>query len=223
MKAQGTNLWTIQCSQKVMGVDLGTRMTLVRNDKNESLLAHSPIPLESQQIEKIAKLGEVKWIVAPNKFHHLYVTDFQNYFKNSQLYLAPGLKEKREDLKEGIDILIDKTYPWSTFLDFQIVEGAPLMNEVVFYHKASRSLIVTDLGLNIGSNSPLKTRIFAKIFLTYNQFGWSKLEEKLLIKDKRLFRESVEKIASWDFEQIILPHGNLVTKKAHEKFVQAFL
>ncbi len=198
-------------------------MTLVRDDNDESLLAHSPIPLEPEQIEKIANLGEVKWIVAPNKFHHLYIKEFQNYFKNSQLYLAPGLKEKREDLKEGIDILVDKTYPWSTFLDFHIVEGAPLMNEVVFYHKTSRSLIVTDLGLNIGPNSPLKTKIFAKIFLTYNQFGWSKLEKKLLIKDNKLFKESMEKITSWDFEQIILPHGNVVNHKAHEKFVQAFL
>ena len=222
MKSAGKNVWIAEQDQIAFGVNLGTRMTLIKSETNNDLLAHSPIKPSKKLINEISKQGDLKWIVGPNKFHHLYIDSFRDAFPEAKVFLAPGLKEKRNDIADAKEILSKHKYPWSDLLDFHVVHGAPLLNEVVFFHKTSKSLIVTDLGLNFGSHSPLKTRIFAKIFLTYNKFGWSKLEKMLFIKDRSLFKESLEKILLWDFEQILLPHGEIVTSNAKEQFQKAF-
>ena len=51
---------------KFFGMQLGTRMTIIRLKKNK-LFLHSPTKLNPKLIEQINNLGKVAFIVAPNK------------------------------------------------------------------------------------------------------------------------------------------------------------
>ena len=59
------NIWIANASQKVMGFEFGTRMTVIRLGSGE-LFLHSPIPINERLKAEIDALGGVKYIVAPN-------------------------------------------------------------------------------------------------------------------------------------------------------------
>ena len=78
------------------GIEMGTRMAVLRT--GAGLLVHSPIAPGGGLAEAVAALGPVRWIVAPNRFHHLWAGEFAAAFPEAELFLAPGLAAKRPDL-----------------------------------------------------------------------------------------------------------------------------
>ena len=68
--------------QKFFGMQLGTRMTVIRFS-NKKLFLHSPTKLNSSLIDQLKKLGEVSFIVAPNKLHHLYLDSYVKQYPNA--------------------------------------------------------------------------------------------------------------------------------------------
>ena len=67
------NLWVAEQPLKFMGLPVGTRMTVIRLADN-SLLLISPIEITPKIKQQLISLGTVKYLIAPNLFHHLYFT-----------------------------------------------------------------------------------------------------------------------------------------------------
>jgi hypothetical protein len=44
----------------------------------------------------------------------------------------------------------------------------------------------------------------------------------MMIRDRKAARESVAKILGWDFDRVIVTHGNVVESGGHEKVARAF-
>ncbi len=64
------NIWVKEQPLKYWGIEVGTRMTVIRLSGNRILLI-SPIKLEPQTQQAIKDLGTVAYIIAPNLFHYL--------------------------------------------------------------------------------------------------------------------------------------------------------
>ena len=128
--------------------------------------------------------------------------------------------KKNFKFDEAIDN--QKEYPWSQSIDHCFIEGATIVNEVVFLHKESKTLIVTDLCLHICKNSPFLTRVVFKAMGMFNRFGWSNLEKKIFISDKEKFYRSIDKILQWDFERVVLAHGVPIEANGKSLFSSAF-
>ena len=97
MEALGANSWAFTQNLLVLGVPMGTRMTICR-DKNERLFVHSPNALTGAIQEQVAALGQVAVLFSPNIYHHMYVADWQRAWPNA-LHVAPTqLVQKRPDL-----------------------------------------------------------------------------------------------------------------------------
>ena len=56
-----------------------TRMVVIRL-ADGSLWLHSPIQFTSDLAKQIDALGEVRYLVAPNKLHHLFLIFYLNYY-----------------------------------------------------------------------------------------------------------------------------------------------
>ncbi|MGL5076154.1 MAG: DUF4336 domain-containing protein, partial [Waterburya sp.] len=67
-----TNLWVAEQPLKFMGLSVGTRMTVLRLADN-SLLLISPIQITAQIKQQLDNLGIVRYLIAPNLFHYLYL------------------------------------------------------------------------------------------------------------------------------------------------------
>ncbi len=202
------DIWVIDHDLSMLGLKVGTRTTLVRLSSGD-LFMHSPGPLTVSLAQQIDALGAVRCIVAPNRFHHLYVAENAKAYQAASVHLAPGLEKKRKDLSYN-EVLGDTPSPiWAQDIDQIHFEGAPTFDEVVFLHRASRTLITADLAFNFGHAPSFVTRLFLKMNGALGSFGPSRML-KLMVRDKEKARASLERILEWNFDRIIVSHGDVL-------------
>jgi hypothetical protein len=208
MRQLAEDLWVVERPLRFLGLEVGTRMTVVRL-RDGSLFLHSPVALDDILQAEILRLGPPRHAVAPNRFHHLFIGDYRRAFPEVRLYAAPGLPHKRTDLAFDA-VLSDEPEPqWADQLDQEHFKGFPVMSEVAFCHRASRTLITSDLAFNLGPEAPFVTRVAFRMVGGYGRLGPSAVE-KILIRDRLQARASLERMLGWDFERIVVAHGTVL-------------
>jgi hypothetical protein len=149
-------------------------MTVIRL-ADARLLLHSPVALDPQLRTQLDSIGRVCFAVAPNRLHHLYVGDVARAYPGVRLWVAPGLERKRPDLV--FEAVLDDEAPeeWRGVIDQTFFRGRPYENEVTFFHRPSRTLILCDLAFNFGPRAAAPTRLLMKLLRSYGHLGPSKL------------------------------------------------
>jgi hypothetical protein len=200
-------LWVAEQPLRFLGTALGARMTVVRLARG-SLLLHSPIAATGELCAAVDALGSVSCVVAPNRFHHLYAGEWCGRHPAARLFVAPGLEARRPDLP--VHGILGDASPeeWSGALEQVAVSGMPILNEIVFFHRATRTLIASDLAFNIRASSPLSARIASRLWGSYGRLAPT-LIERLTVRDRPAFRASLERILTWPFERVIVAHGEI--------------
>jgi hypothetical protein len=205
--AQGIHL--AESTVRFYGVRIQTRMTVVRLSGSR-LFVHSPVPLDTSLRRDLDRLGEVAFVVSPNKIHHLSIGDYIDAYPRAKVFASPGLPERRPDLAFA-GVLGDQPEPgWTAELDQAAIRGNVFFTEIVFFHRASRTLIVTDLVENLDSEtaSPFG-RALARLFGVGSEPVASP-EHRLYTNDAPSAARSFERLRSWEFERIVLSHGALI-------------
>ncbi|RLB42086.1 MAG: hypothetical protein DRH30_05485 [Deltaproteobacteria bacterium] len=198
-------VWLASAPNKYLGWQLGTRMTVLRLGDG-SLLIHSPIALDDSLKREIDTLGPVGHIVAPNLFHHLHAGDAARAFPEAKLHGAAGLRKKRPDLR--LDALLgEQNEPaWRDDLDTLTIEGT-LLNETIFWHKPSGTLVTADLIENFESADDWWTRLYLKAGGIHGKIGLSRML-RLAFRDRKKARRDIDQVLGWGFDRIVLAHGN---------------
>jgi hypothetical protein len=199
-------IWTETREIRFFGVETGSRMTVVRLGSG-ALFIHSPVALDPATRQAVDALGPVAAVVAPSVFHHLHVQAWMDAYPTAVFMGCPGLDWKRPDLA-FTGIVADLPHPvWAADLD-QVYFSARRENEVVFFHRATRTLICCDALLNLSGHPSAGTRRIARLMgNTAPGKGWM---ERVMIRDRRLARRQVDRILAWDIEGIVLSHGPTV-------------
>lgn len=204
-------------SQLPSGPKLPLRSTLVTLNSGHKVMI-SPIKFSDAQLE-VLKKSPPQALVAPNKFHHLFIKKAAQNLNVGSVYIAPGLENKRPDIEWPI-ILGDKTWIYQDELPMLILQGMPAINECVFFHKESKTLIVTDFLFNLsGLPNSIKTLPY-KMLGTFNRPAISRLV-LLATRNKKALKQSIEKILQWDFKRLVMAHGNIIETGAKEIFKKA--
>jgi hypothetical protein len=214
-------VWTCWRPLRFHGIAMGTRMTVCRL-ADGSLFVHSPIAPDDALVAELDALGPVAHVVAPNKLHHLHFAEFAARFPDARTYASPGLPARRPGLHFEV-VLGDEPRPgWSRDLDQCAVVGDFFLDEVVFLHRASGTLILTDLCEEGSEEWPLLARVAARVGGIYRKHGPPRDMKWSLRRDKPALRRAVERILSWDFDAMIVSHGRLVESGAKERFARAY-
>ncbi|GIW44286.1 MAG: hypothetical protein KatS3mg077_1568 [Candidatus Binatia bacterium] len=222
LRALADNVWVADRPLDLLVGNIGARMTIVRLQSG-GLFIHSPVLPDAPTCAALRSIGPVVGVVAPNKTHHFFVRRFQQAFPEAEFWIAPGLVQKRPELGFA-NSLTDNAPPlWSSDLAQLHVRGIPVLEEVVFFHPSSKTLILTDLVFNMPAEPRADWRL--KLFLRLNdargRFGPTRLVRNL-IRDRRAFRAALERILEWDFERIVMSHGAVLEHRGREAFAQAF-
>ena len=229
LKQIDNNLWIAQQPLKYFGFEVGTRMSVILLE-NKELVVISPIKINDTITKQLNELGNVTHIIAPNLFHHLFLSEFKKVFPSATLWGVEGLERKKPELV--IDKIIGKNgdrfikgieyLPFEGLKTFALTKFASL-NEYVFFHQESRTLILTDAAYNFDENFelPLITKLLMKGLGSYGNLSLSFLE-KIAISDKNKLYQSVQKILKWDFERVIMAHGSIINKNGKEKLKQGY-
>lgn len=225
LKQFGINIWICEGSKvNFYGFPFTTRMTVVRLPDGK-LWIHSPEQLNDELQDELSALGEVRYLVSPNKLHHLFLTEWISAYPHATKYSAPGLPEKRKDIKFDFDLTDAPVAEWGGEIDQTVFYGSPVMEEVVFCHKPSKTLILTDLIENFSPSSlNWWHRGLAKVTGILSPNGKMPIDWRLSFAfgDKQRARDSLGVIMNWDFENIILAHGECVLGDGREYFTRSF-
>ena len=223
-----TNLWVAEQPLKYFGLEVGTRMTVIRFNPNK-LMVISPIHVGETIVHQLNQLGEVAYIVAPNLYHHLFVARFKQIYSDAELCATSGLKQKIPDLP--IDKIFNSEGAFQGLDGIETVEvigfntldmaGYSPLNEWVFFHVESKTLIITDLAYYFDESSSPVMQLAAKLFGGYQQLRPSFME-KIATRDKVQVKQSIQKILAWDFERVIMAHGSILEQNAKQQFKQGY-
>jgi hypothetical protein len=97
MRSWSDRVWIAEAPLRFYGVPFGTRMTVVRL-AGGGLWVHSPLDPVPPLRTEIDALGPVRYVVSPNKLHHLFLGAFHEAYPSAKMFAPPGLQKKRPDL-----------------------------------------------------------------------------------------------------------------------------
>jgi Domain of unknown function (DUF4336) len=221
-RSLGVNIWDHEMPIRFGGIPLWHRMTVIRLTDG-GLVVHSPTRLDLASWQEFQKLGPIVAIVAPSWWHDLYLREYLNAYPEVRLYGAPTLAKWNLSLPFA-EVLGDAAPSlWKGEIDHLHVQGIGLfLDEVAFYHRRSRSLIVADLLFNISEKDAWITRILGSLVIgPFPGCRFARLYRPA-VTDRRRMRTSLERMLDWDFDQIIVGHGAVVQNHGKEVFRTAF-
>ena len=103
---------------------------------------------------------------------------------------------------------------WGDELVVLPVGGMPRLNEHVFLHGPSRSLIVADLVFNVDADAQnMVGKLILRLNAIYRRPGTSRIFRALII-DKVALRESLQRILAHEFDRTMVGHGKNVGGRA---------
>ncbi|HCH65239.1 MAG: hypothetical protein CL927_20765 [Deltaproteobacteria bacterium] len=189
------------------GIHFRGRTTVVRLASG-GLLLHSPNPITDTLAAEIESLGPVEVLVAPNNLHHTHFAAAATRWPTAQRWGAPGLPKKRPDL-DFHHILQHDSPPWaSTFAPIPI-DGIPWLDETVFFHRETGTLVFTDLFFNIHNPANWQTRLLFWMYGILGRPAQSPLV-RLAAKDRPRAGQSAQSLLNLQVERLVPAHGPVV-------------
>jgi hypothetical protein len=213
LKPVAENLWIVDSGpQHVMGLALPVRMTVIRLSSGEMWL-HSPTRFVPDLKAGIESLGPIRHIVAPNIAHWTHLKDWEAACPAATVHAAPKLRERSpvraSRLRLDRDLADTPPPEWAADIDQAIVPGGAGFREVAFFHRSTRTLILTDLVQNLEPETlPIRTRVFAKLTGVQAPNGKAPTYLRLIVLLRRRdARTAVERVLAWNPERVIFSHG----------------
>jgi hypothetical protein len=97
-------------------------------------------------------LGAVRHLVSPNQFHYAHIGEWATAFPNTVLWASPRVRERARARHVDIDFTRDlEASPpeeWRQEIDQTLFPGG-YFKEFIFFHEASKTLILTDTIINL--------------------------------------------------------------------------
>jgi hypothetical protein len=209
MKPIAPDVWVVETPLRFRGIEVGRRMTVIRL-ATRGLMVHSPAPLSAELREALGQLGDVRFVVPASNLHgHLFMEQYRAAYPHVEIFSAPGLDRKRKDL--AFDGLLGSASDprWSEDIDQAPVLGHRFATEIVFLHRPSRTLIVGDLCFTIGESAPAPMRALARAARRYRRLIPTPMF-RFGLRNKLAARRSLDRVLDWDFDRIIVGHGELL-------------
>jgi hypothetical protein len=191
---------------------LPVRMTVFRL-ANGDLLLHSPVRYGDDLRYAIETLGPIRHFVAPSVGHWMFLRDWQRACPEAKTWAVPGLKDRSQVRAAGIRIDAELSEhapePWAGQFDQVLVE-APVFKEIDFFHRPSRTLVLTDLVLNVEPHDlPPLSRIMARVLGIVAPNGKAPAYVRGLLKLNRAqTSQAAARLVAFNPDRVIFAHGH---------------
>ena len=201
-----------------------TRMTILRVDGG--LFIHSPTEIVPTLLAELALLGDVRWIVGPNRLHHWWIPSWHRTFPSAAVYLAPGNAAQARGRSDFpcMELAADHGYPWDDAIVTLPIQGSYL-TEVAFFHRPSRTLVLTDLIENFELSkirSPVQ-RLLVRIGGVASPSGSTPRDMRMTFRKRRdELRTAIETMISWKPARVVFAHGKWFERNAEAELRRAF-
>jgi hypothetical protein len=158
--------------------------------------------------------------IRANKIHHLYLADWMEAYPDAQLWGPQSTISRHPELTFQAPLQDTAPAAWQPDIDQAWFRGSFAMEEVVFCHRPSRTVILADL-----------IEAFSDQFLRKHWSWWQRplaaldgivarkalapLEWRLSFLDRAPARAARAKVLGWDCERVIMAHGEWQPSGGH--------
>jgi hypothetical protein len=203
-----------------------TRMTVVRLSSGD-LFLHSPIKFDARLAEELQGVGRVRHLVSPNQFHYAHIGEWASAFPDTITWASPRVRQRARARHVAVDFKRDlEASPpeeWRREID-QVLFPGGYFKEFIFFHKASRTLILTDAIINIELDKISEPwRTATKLTGMYHPSGQIFFGMRLpLLVQRRKAKAAIGRIHSWQPQRIVLSHGRCFDSDADKVIRRIF-
>ena len=232
LKPAGENLWLVDgpiVRMAFLGgtMPFPTRMVVVRL-ANGDLFLWSPTEPDDRLRAEIDALGPVRHLVSPNKIHYAHIATWKRAYPEATAWASPGVRERAAS--QRVDVFFDADLGdlpeevWVKDLDQLIFRGGRFMEEVVFFHRKTRTLILADLIENfeaekVGGLHGWLVRLAGAA----GPDGKAPIDLRLtFMGGKKEARSTFERMVGWEPEKVIMAHGRPYEREGTAELRRAF-
>lgn len=205
-------------------VPFTTRATVVRLPDG-ALWIHSPVDVNQSLADALQAIGPVVHLVAPNTLHWTWIAVWKARWPEACVHAPQQLLRQRKFDPVGVEALVDNAPPdaWQGVFEQRVVLGS-LLTEVVFFHRPTRTLVLTDLIENFEPERVCQPwRWLMQRFGAADPDGKAPLDMQLsFVRHRRGLREAVQQMIDWEPERVLLSHGRWYPRDGVAELRRAF-
>lgn len=203
------------------GFPYPTRMAAVRLSTG-TVWVWSPIALTNELASAVEAIGRVSYIVSPNKLHHLFLPEWSKRWPDARLYAPPGLARKRKQLHFDAQLGDQSAAPWMPDIDQVLFRGSFAMQEVVFFHRTSRTAIFGDLIQRFAQAQATGCRgMIMRLAGLVGRSGSTPYDLRLSFLSREGARAARRAVLEWKPQRLLIAHGECATSGATELIAAA--
>ena len=207
------NIWIVEgdCVD-FHGFPYPTRSVIVRLTTGD-LWVWSPVALSDALKKAVDQIGTPRYLISPNKIHHLFLQEWSEAYPDAEMWGPDSTIEKRSDLSFTGTLTGDAPPQWRAEIDQVWFNGSPAMDEVVFFHRASKTVILADLSENFDREFMRKhwawwQRRGARIWGIVRGRGYAPLDWRWsFFFGRKSTRRTRDDVFAWQPEKVIMAHG----------------
>ena len=156
-------------------------------------------------------MGRVRHLVSPNQFHYAHIGEWAKVFPEAISWASPRVRQRARARHVDVDFtrdVSDAPEEWRREIDQLLFPGG-YFKEFIFFHRASRTLILTDTIINIELDKISEPwRTASKLAGMYHPYGQIFFGMRLpLLFQRQKAKAAIGKIRSWQPQRIVLSHG----------------
>lgn len=213
----GPEIWYLPYPLRVLGVDIGRRVTVIRLPAGD-LLIHSTAPFSDAEQEAVRQLGRPRWIIDAMLDHDTFSQEGAEAFREAEYRVPAGFPSQEVKSK----LLMPAPAEWAGQVELAAIEGAPSFGEVAMFHVPSRTLIVCDLIMNFPHPGSWWEKLLLGAGIGRHRSPGTSRRFKSAIRDPEAFRQSIRRVMEWDFETVVVGHGEPIRSDAKSRTREAF-
>jgi len=198
------------------GFPYPTRMALVRLGSGD-VWVWSPVALTPELASATEAIGPVRYIVSPNKLHHLFLQEWIDRWPDAHAYAPPGLRRRRPGIRFHDELADEPDSHGAADIDQVIFRGSFAMEEVVFLHRRSRTAVFCDLIQRHPqpAMSGWKGMLMRADGLVGSR-GSTPREWRATFLRRKSTRAARDRVFSWNAERLLIAHGECADSGADE-------
>jgi len=196
-----------------LGTMLPVRMTVIRLPNGE-LILHSPTRFTPGLRRELEAIGRIRHLVAPNIAHWTFLEGWQRRCPDATTWAAPGLRERSQVRRSGVRLdhdLGDAAPPeWGDAIALATVPGGFGFREIALFHRPTRTLILTDLVLNLEPDKlPAPMRPLMRLLGVVAPDGMPPPYLRAVVRlRRRAAKQAASRLLELRPERVVFAHGS---------------
>lgn len=213
-------IWASERPVWFSGVRLRARTSVIRLEDGQ-LLVHSPTPPSDAWTKQVAELGEVRWLVVPNCFHHRGTPAAAAAFPDAKVVAPKSAADKNPELRIDVD-LHEATFTEAVpeIAAFPL-DGVPFLDETLLYHRPTETLFGADVVLWADDSDHWTWRFAARVTGCFERVRVPP-DVRKKIADKEAASRSIRALQGVSIKRIVIAHGKVIEDRPLEQLLDAW-